>query len=178
MERFIEILSQGQILGWNILRMIFVTTGTQKFQFDRLIKKIDELVGEKYINEKIICQSGFSTYVSQNFKSYSFMNSEKYNGYIKNCDLLITHAGVGTILEGKKYNKKILVVPRMEKFGEHVDDHQMQIAEGFYHKQLVYLCQNINNLYSDINETRDRTFSNYTFNNEKFVKSLENIIGN
>lgn len=158
--------------------MIFVTTGTQKFQFDRLIKAIDELVKKGYINEEVICQSGSSNYIPQNFKSYSFISNEKYDEYIKKSDLLITHAGVGTILEGKKYNKKVLVVPRMKKFGEHVDDHQMQIAEGFYHKKLVYLCEDIQKLYLDINKTKNSTFCKYISNNKNFIIHLKDIIEN
>ena len=86
--------------------MIFVTTGTQKFQFNRLIKAIDNLVANGYIKEKVICQSGASDYNSKNLTLFPFMSNEQYEDCIKKCDLLITHAGVGTILEGKNIIKK------------------------------------------------------------------------
>ena len=59
------------------------------------------------------------------------MNSKKK---IRECDVLITHSGVATIIAGLKNDKKVIVVPRLAKYGEHVDDHQVQIAESFLNK--------------------------------------------
>ncbi|WP_182434315.1 glycosyltransferase [Clostridium sp. AM49-4BH] len=65
-----------------------------------------------------------------------------YEEYIKNCDILVSHSGVGTIMTGLKYRRKIIVVPRLSKYGEHIDDHQTQIAQSF--SKLNYVL-----MYSD-----------------------------
>lgn len=158
--------------------MIFVTVGTQKFQFNRLLKKIDELVDGKIIKEQIICQSGYSTYLPKNYTSVKFMSSNEYEKCIKRCNILITHAGVGTILTAKRFNKTIIVVPRLEKFKEHVDNHQLQIATDFERKNLVCACNQIQDLDFKIEKAKNQDFDTYESNNLRFVSFLNNIINN
>lgn len=157
--------------------MIFVTVGTQKFQFNRLLTSIDKLVNENIINQLVICQSGYSTYKPKNYKVIPFMDGREYNDYIKKCDLLITHAGVGTIMTAKKYKKPVIVVPRLAKYNEHVDDHQLQIARGFSKKKLVISCD-ANDLNSALKRVNDMAFLNYNLNQDNFNSKLENIIAN
>ena len=111
--------------------MILVTVGTQKFQMDRLIKAVDELAGSGILNENFFIQSGHSTYTPQHCRYAAFLKKEEMEEKIDGCSILLSHAGVGSILMGLKRGKKVLVVPRMQKFGEHVDDHQIEIAESF-----------------------------------------------
>ena len=59
---------------------------------------------------------------------------DEFDKLIKECDILITHGGVGNILTGLKYNKKIIAAARLEKYGEHTNDHQLQIVNNFYEK--------------------------------------------
>ena len=72
--------------------MIFVTVGTQKFQFNRLLYEIDRLISEGCISEKVICQSGYSTYRSKFYQEVPFMSKKKYEKYIQECRILVTHA--------------------------------------------------------------------------------------
>ncbi|TSO25675.1 PssE/Cps14G family polysaccharide biosynthesis glycosyltransferase [Lactobacillus sp. LL6] len=155
--------------------MIFVTVGTQKFQFNRLLKEIDILIANNQIIDKVICQSGYSTYIPKNYSIQRFMNGNEYEENIKKCNLLITHAGVGTILTGKKYNKQIIVVPRLSKYNEHIDDHQLQIAEGFADKQLVFECKDISKL-KNIIQGSHKELVQYDFNNRKFLNAFKKIL--
>lgn len=156
--------------------MIFVTVGTQKFQFNRLLKEIDRLIEANIIKDNVVCQVGYSTYIPKNYEIHDFFNELDYLNYIKNCKLLITHAGVGTILTGKKYNKPIIVVPRLEEYGEHVDNHQLQIAEGFADKRIVFECRKINELERLIKVSRKNQLLKYNFNNSNFVKAFEELL--
>lgn len=155
--------------------MIFVTVGTQKFQFNRLLRTIDNLIENKDIVDKVICQSGYSTYSPKNYKTINFMSQIEYNQYIKNCNLLITHAGVGTILEAKRISKPVIVVPRLEKYNEHVDDHQRQIASGFSKKEIV-LESDCSNLKKVIVKAQQISLKEYSFNNENFVHNLNEVL--
>lgn len=157
--------------------MIFITVGTQKFQFNRLLKAIDKLIEKKIINDRVICQSGFSTYIPKNYQTVKFMPQNEYNYYICNCDLLITHAGVGSILEAKKYNKPVIAIPRLKKFEEHVDDHQQQIVSGFAKKKIVFES-NCSNLEEVLHRVKYEHLQKYNFNNEKFVQKIESIFKN
>lgn len=123
--------------------MIFLTVGTQKFQFNRLLQAVDQLIGEGVIQEPVVAQRGHSTYIPRNYETCMFMDNSLFEQMIQDCDLLITHGGVGTILKGIEFKKKIIVVPRKKSFSEHVDDHQQEIAKEFGKLGSVCACQQI-----------------------------------
>lgn len=158
--------------------MIFVALGTQKFPFNRLLKELDLMSEEGKIKDEVVAQTGYSTYIPKMFKFTKFLSVDEYNKNIKKCDLLITHAGVGTILEGKKLNKPIIVVPRLSKYGEHVDDHQLEIAEDFAKKKLVFVCRDTNELDSLIKESKKNKLMKYVSNNKDFVLKLKSALAN
>ena len=110
--------------------MIFVTLGTQKFQFNRLLRMMDDLIENKKIHERVFAHIVNSDYLPQYYDYCNFLSNNDYEEYIKNCDILVSHSGVGTIMTGLKYRRKIIVVPRLSKYGEHIDDHQTQIAQS------------------------------------------------
>ena len=93
--------------------MIFVTVGSQKFPFDRLIKKVDQMVREQLLAEEVFIQTGASRHVP----------AELFAEWMENCTVLITHGGAGTMVDAVKRGKKTVVVPRLARYGEHVDDH-------------------------------------------------------
>ncbi|MBO4991907.1 MAG: glycosyl transferase [Firmicutes bacterium] len=128
--------------------MIFLTVGTQKFQFNRLLAAVDLLVEKRLIREPVIAQTGCSTYRPRNFEAVDFMEKENFEMAVRQCSLLITHGGVGTILSGLGAQKKIIVVPRRKAFGEHVDDHQMEIAERFEKMGYLRVCWKMGDLLS------------------------------
>ena len=121
--------------------MIFVTTGTQKFLFDRLLKDIDALIEERVIQDEVVCQAGYSDYVPKNFRIIKLLNSQEYEEIIDKCDFMITHGGVGSILHGLDKSKKIIAYPRMKCFGEHVDDHQLEIVTKYTQLGYILSCK-------------------------------------
>lgn len=137
--------------------MILVLTGTQNFQFDRLINQIINLKNENKINEPVVVQAG-STKIKNisNFKSsdlyiFDFKSSDEINNYIDNARMIITHGGTSSIISGLKKRKIVLVVPRLKKFNEHVDDHQLEIVQYFSAKKLIIALDDINDLEEKIN---------------------------
>ena len=156
--------------------MIFVALGTQKFQFNRLLKALDLMVQERKIRDEVVAQIGHSTYVPKSFKTTNFLNVNEYNKNIRTCSILITHAGVGTILEGEKLKKPVIVVPRLSKYEEHVDDHQTEIAEDFARKKLVVICRNLEELPLLIKKAKNSQLVDYVSNNRKFITKLKNAM--
>ena len=114
--------------------MIFVTLGTQDKAFTRLLEMIDKEITNGNIKEKVIVQAGFTKYNTKNMQIFSLLDKDDFDKYIKDCDLLITHGGVGSILTGLKNNKKVIACPRLAKYNEHMNDHQKQIIERFSHE--------------------------------------------
>ncbi len=116
------------MLGWGFL--IFVTVGTHKDQFDRLIKTVDELVARGAIADKVVMQTGNSTYEPKNCEFYRFVGSDKFEELYKTADIIICHAGAGSIINALKNKKHLVIVPRLKKFHEHTDDHQLDLANA------------------------------------------------
>ena len=154
--------------------MIFVTLGTQKFQMNRLIKAVDE-IAEGY-NEDFFVQMGNSTYVPKNCGSKDFMDAAAYNKKISECSMLITHAGVGTIISGLSLGKPVIVVPRQNKFKEHVDDHQCQIAEAFSSKGLVLCCMDVDKLPEYIEKAKTYEFKPYELKGGNIEETIMKFI--
>ena len=143
MGRIKTSLSRCSIWGEYIL--IFVCVGSREYQFNRLLKKIDELIEQKIIVDDVFAQIGQSTYLPKYYRYKRFLSSEEFKGKQKEADLIISHAGTGALMSALKLEKKVIAVPRLEKFGEHTDDHQIQIAsvleESNYLKSVTNLDQ-------------------------------------
>lgn len=120
--------------------MIFVTLGSQKFQFNRLLQKIDELVKEEAIKEEIFAQIGYSDYKPENYQYKDFLNRNEFSEIQSKADVVITHGGTGAIIGAVKKGKKVLAVPRLAKYGEHVDDHQIQLLQQFDGMEIIEAC--------------------------------------
>lgn len=141
--------------------MIFVAVGTQKFPMNRLLRQIDTLLASGEIREEVFAQSGHCDYVPTRFSCRDFMSKEEFDEMVEKCDLLITHSGVGTIISGVTRRKKVIVYPRLAKFGEHVDDHQLEIAQSFRDQNLVLLCAEGDSLAEKIQQAREQEFAVY-----------------
>ena len=111
--------------------MILVTLGTQDKNFTRLLDVIQKEIDNGNIKDKVVVQAGLTKYESKNMEIFDYVSKEKFEEYIKNCDILITHGGVGSIFTGLKNNKKVLVMPRLAKYKEQHNDHQLEIVEEF-----------------------------------------------
>lgn len=157
--------------------MIFVTLGTQDKSFKRLLEMVDKAINDGYIKDKVIVQAGVTEYNSDNMDIYNLISMDKFNEYIKNCDLLITHGGVGSILNGLQNHKKVVAIPRLIKYDEHESDHQIQIVNAFYEKGYILKVSENDDLGKVIQESKKFKPNEYISNNEKFVNLIDKMIG-
>lgn len=158
--------------------MIFVTVGSQKFQFNRLLKEIDRLVEEKKIQEEVIAQTGYSDYKPRNYEYKDFFDRNEFIKIMSKCDKVITHGGTGTIVGAVKQGKKVIGIPRLKKFGEHVDDHQLQIIEEFENMNFIKSCIELSNLDSLIYHIEKQEFKNYVSNTKNIISEINLFIYN
>ena len=114
--------------------MILVMLGTQNNDVHRLLDEIEKYVENGNINEEVIVQAGFTKYKSNKMKIFDVTSKKNLEDLIKKADLIITHAGVGSIEMSLEQNKKVIAVPRLKKYKEHVNDHQKDI-EGEFNKR-------------------------------------------
>lgn len=111
--------------------LIFVTVGSRQYQFNRLFIELDKLCEEGIIKDKIFAQIGSSTYKPKNFEYKDFITQEEFEDYIKKSKYVITHGASGSIMKALNNDKKVIAVTRLEKYGEHINDHQIQNNEAF-----------------------------------------------
>ena len=112
--------------------MILITVGTEKFPFNRLMKWIDNLITQNLIQpekEEIVIQYGSCTIVPNDIKSYSVLKETDFLSSIEKARIIIAHCGEGTIDLLALINKPFILVPRSHDFQEHVDDHQVELAQ-------------------------------------------------
>lgn len=117
--------------------MILITVGTEKFPFDRLMNWLDRLISKGFLNpkkEEIVVQYGSCTILPSGVRGFSIIPSHQFQELVKKARLIIAHCGEGTIDLLSKINKPFILVPRSERLGEHVDNHQQELAEALKEK--------------------------------------------
>lgn len=158
--------------------MIFVTLGTQDKSFTRLLKDIDKCLNDGIIKDKVIVQAGFTKYKSNNMQVFDLLDRDDFDKYVKECDLLITHGGVGSILTGLKNNKKVIASPRLAKYNEHMNDHQKQIVERFSDEKFILAYNEEDNLADIIKKVPKFKPAKYQSNTDEMIKLIKNYIDN
>jgi len=134
--------------------MIFVTVGTHPQQFNRLIKAVDDLVKQKKIKERVIIQIGHSNYIPKHCKWFRFTSGKEIEKLYRNASLVITHGGAGSILTALVNSKPIIAVPRLKKFGEHTNDHQVDLVRIMEKEGLLLAVYDISELETIINKVK------------------------
>ncbi|MGC6569516.1 glycosyltransferase [Streptococcus sp. VTCC 12886] len=158
--------------------MIFVTVGTHEQPFNRLIEEVDRLKKEGAITDKVFIQTGFSTYEPQYCDWKSIISYSEMEDHMANADIIITHGGPATFMGAIAKGKKPIVVPRLEKFGEHVNDHQIEFAEQVSERfGSIIIVEEINELqnYLRVNFT---DVAKVATNNNKFNNMFKIEVGN
>ncbi len=132
--------------------MIFLVLGTHERPFYRLVKEIDKLCLKGKIKEKVIAQLGFTKYSfrAKNVEAFDYLPPERFEEIMKKSKVVITHGGAGTIMLAIRFGKPVIAVPRLARFGEHADDHQLQIVREMSSNGCVIPVYDINELYSAI----------------------------
>jgi beta-1,4-N-acetylglucosaminyltransferase len=152
--------------------LIFVTVGNHYQGFDRLIKKMDEIAGK--IDEDVVMQIGHTAYKPVNAEYFSFLDSfEEILRLNRDARVVVSHAGAGSIVTALKEKTPVIVVPRLKKYNEHMNDHQLEIAKAMSDNKNVTVLYNIESL-------EDSLKLSFNFveecNTNKLVYQLQNYI--
>lgn len=106
--------------------LIFTTVGTHGAPFDRLVRRMDTLAGKT--DEPVWMQVGHATVTPSRAAYQRFYSTSEYRRLFSESRTVVSHAGVGTLLEAARAGKPLVCVPRQRQFGEHWDDHQLEIC--------------------------------------------------
>ena len=120
--------------------MIFVTVGTQ-LPFERMLDSVNKWLA-KNIEVDCIGQVGPTDTTYEYIRSHKFMSVEEIDKYYSDSDLIIAHAGMGSILTALYNSKPIIIMPRVSEFGEHRNEHQVHTAKVFSGRSGVSVVMN------------------------------------
>lgn len=112
--------------------------------------KMDEIAAK--VDEKVVIQGGEATIPVQYAQLFKYTSVGSANSYIRQAKLIVSHAGIGTIINARQFNKPLIIVPRLKSFGEHLDDHQLEIAQAMAQEPAIRVVYDIKNLENIVRE--------------------------
>ena len=149
--------------------MIIILLGTQKYSFHRLLEEVQKCVENGTIKEEIIVQAGGTEFSSKEMKMFTLIAQDELEKLMEKADIIITHGGVGSIVNGVKLGKKVIAVPRLKKHGEVANDHQIQIIETFAKEEFIIGLK-------DVSELEEALKGIENFKPKALESNTENII--
>lgn len=158
--------------------MILVTLGTQDKTFVRLLDEIDKLINKGIIQDKVIVQAGFTKYSSDNMEIFDLIPQDEFNNLMSKADLVITHGGVGNIISALEKNKKVIAVPRLAKYKEHINDHQTQIIAKFNALGYIIGLQDVDELDMALKKVKKFKPQKFVHDNSKMLNLVSQLIDN
>lgn len=158
--------------------MIFVTLGTQDKPFERLIKAVEKQIELGNIKEEVIVQAGCTKYSSNKMKILDYMQIEEFNNLFNKANIIITHAGVGNIIQGLENNKVVIAAAREKIYNEHINNHQEQILENFSKEGYILPLIEFNELDKVLKQAETFKPNRFESNNDKFIKKISQECNN
>ena len=158
--------------------MILVLLGTQNNSFNRLLEEIEKNIKNGTIKEEVIVQAGYTKFETDKMEIIDLMSKEQLEKFQDEADLIITHGGVGSIISSIEKGKKVIAVPRMHEYGEHVNNHQKEIVKDFNDKGYIIGIEKVEDLKQAIIKSKEFEPKKYQPNNEKMLKIIEEFIDN
>jgi UDP-N-acetylglucosamine transferase subunit ALG13 len=153
--------------------MILVTVGTQ-IPFDRLISIVDDWVSQSGTRQQVVAQVGTSDCKFENMTVFQSVEPEQFETYINDCDFIISHAGMGSILTALRVKKPIIIFPRKAALGEHRNDHQLATASSFSNIDGVYVVNDKDELFTVLNNPAELS-SGVLSDSAEYKKLLINV---
>lgn len=156
--------------------MILVVLGTQDKRFERLLKVVEEAIDQGVIKEEVMVQAGCTVYDSSKMNVVDYVDMTTFEQWMKDCRLLITHGGVGTIMSALRNKKPVIACARLAKYGEHHNDHQCEIIETFYEKGYLIPLRDGQSLKEVLSAAENFVVPEVESNNHKMIELLTNYL--
>ena len=158
--------------------MILVALGTQDKPFTRLLEMLEKEIDAGNIKDEVVVQAGYTHFNAKNMQMFDYIAKDEFEKLLAKCDVLITHGGVGSILYGIKSGKKVIAVPRLKKYHEHTNDHQVEIIDKFSAEGYILAADSAKKLSSALKSIKSFKPKNYKSNTSNIINFLEDYIDN
>ena len=155
---------------------VFVPLGTQRFPFGRLVLAFNEMITQGFYkpNEVVIQSSVYD--VQPLFSHYSLISNEQFNAYIDKTEVVVTHSGVNSIITCMERMEPLVIVPRLHQYGEHVDDHQLEIAELMEAKYGITVVHDMSKLKESIEAAKQRAYLPWVSHKKSLLCAIRSYI--
>ena len=156
--------------------MILVTLGTQDKSFVRLLKALEEHLTAGRIQTPITVQSGYTTFKSEHMTIVPYFSQDALDHVRQEADIILTHGGVGSLLDGLRLQKVVVGVARLKRFKEHINDHQVEILEQFEREGYILWCRNLDELPDILKRAQNFKPKPYPFNPQALLRAIQSDI--
>jgi UDP-N-acetylglucosamine transferase subunit ALG13 len=156
--------------------MILVLLGTFPIPFPRPLLAIDELCASGRITEEVIVQNGHTQVDCPHLTLRPFIDPDELLALYDQARLIISHAGTGSLIKGVKLGKPVIAIPRLQKLGEHIDDHQVEILREFTNRGYVLPWSEDTPLAALLDRVKDFVPKPYTSEKQQIVNYLTDYI--
>lgn len=156
--------------------MILVVLGTHELPFSRLLNEIQRLVKEEVVTDKVVVQAGHTNFISADMEIHRFVSYQQMDEWYDQADIIISHAGTGSVVSGLKKGKVVIAVPRLKKYGEHNDDHQLQLIDTLGSQGYILPCVNVNKLEGRLNKAKSFQPKPFMSRRDKLFEILNSFI--
>lgn len=153
---------------------IFLTVGTQ-LGFDRLVKAVD-LWAKDNPRIDFFAQIGAGSYTPNNMSFTQYLTDDEYNKIFSLSDVIVSHAGMGTIISSRLNSKPIIIMPRDQMLGEHRNSHQMATCERFKDLDGCYIAKNETSVQDFLSDCLSLSSAQPLEKAEELQNNLENVL--
>ncbi len=108
--------------------VILVTVGMHTDGFGRLVEAMDQIAAQS--GQEVMMQIGATPYRPSTASWFDFATQEEMDKLCERARIIVSHTGAGSVLTAIRHHKPLIVVPRLKKYGEHIDDHQLELARA------------------------------------------------
>jgi UDP-N-acetylglucosamine transferase subunit ALG13 len=135
--------AESQVLGECLL--ILVTVGMHYQGFPRLLGRMDEIAAS--LDEEVIMQAGHTRFHASHAQSFPFTSRKaEMEELVVRSRLVVCHGGVASIMLALHHGKPVIAVPRLQRFEEHHDDHQMEVVQALAKEGRIIAVYDIDEL--------------------------------
>lgn len=159
--------------------MTFITVGSsEEYKFPRLLQTVDELCEEGVLDGKTtVAQVGYTEYKPKHYEYFDMISDEEFKCLVEKADVIITHAGTGSVISALKAHKKVIIFPRRFEFKEHLDNHQLELAELFASQGYTMTAMDKDELRTALAAIKEFKPREFISNNKKINQIIMNFIG-
>ena len=155
--------------------MIYVTVGTMFLDFPRLTNAMDAIARDT--GEQVIIQTGMGNTLPQHCEHFAFKPREEVMEIQRNARVVVCHAGIGCVSDALRMKRPLIVVPRLKRYNEHMNDHQLELARAVETRGWGRVIQDVRDLPQAC-ANPPRVHENYMPANAPLIADIKTFIDN